>query len=405
MKKMLTLSLVTMFFLSMISLNPAFAGNRVWEYSDEMPSPLVGFGMVNVNGDIYFFGGQTTTTVTNKVEVYNPTSNTRIAKSNMPTARAGFSTVTLNNKIYTFGGFSGNAATYDGGPLNTVEVYDLATDTWASKATMPSARGWATAAVYNGKIYVFGGLVSKSEEASNTVFVYDPTTDTWANKANMPVIQYAPSSVVVNNKIYIVGGSTGASRVQNTLWEYTPENDTWIKKAGMATARCAVAAVYWDGVIYAIGGATSSSGTNVVEMYDISSDTWKSAPSMNDSRWGHASTVIGGKLSVFGGGTQFNAISKSVEILTIEDPSTPIYDGRALLTIYISGGQIKEYDLSAAELNAFITWYDTKDAGTGPAKYKFIKTWNKGPFKARTEYVIFDKILTFDVDEYDAVNP
>ncbi|BBI32670.1 fibronectin type III domain-containing protein [Cohnella abietis] len=78
---------------------------------------------------------------------------------------------------------------------------------------------------------------------------------------------------------------------------------------------------------------------------------------------------------------------------------------RALLTIYISGGQIKEYDLSAAELNAFISWYDAKDTGTGPAKYKFIKTWNKGPFKARTEYVIFDKILTFDVDEYDALNP
>lgn len=32
-------------------------------------------------------------------------------------------------------------------------------------------------------------------------------------------------------------------------------------------------------------------------------------------------------------------------------------DGRALLTIYISGGQIKEYDLSAAELNHFLFWY------------------------------------------------
>lgn len=77
--------------------------------------------------------------------------------------------------------------------------------------------------------------------------------------------------------------------------------------------------------------------------------------------------------------------------------------GRALLTIYISGGQIKEYDLSKVELDAFITWYDAKDAGTGPAKYAFTKTWNKGPFKSRTEYVIFDKILTFDVDEYDPI--
>ncbi|MEC0170826.1 galactose oxidase [Paenibacillus graminis] len=55
------------------------------------------------------------------------------------------------------------------------------------------------------------------------------------------------------------------------------------------------------------------------------------------------------------------------------------------------------------EVNAFIDWYDQKDAGTGPAKYAFKKVWNKGPFSKRTEYVIFDKILTFNVDEYTAV--
>ncbi|MFC4305552.1 hypothetical protein [Cohnella boryungensis] len=97
-------------------------------------------------------------------------------------------------------------------------------------------------------------------------------------------------------------------------------------------------------------------------------------------------------------GTAESENSNEVEI-TYSSPS------RALLTIYISGGQIKEYDLSAAELNAFLSWYDAKDAGSGPAKYKFVKTWNKGPFKARSEYVIFDKILTFDVDEYEVENP
>ncbi|MFD0671793.1 hypothetical protein [Cohnella sp. GCM10027633] len=75
--------------------------------------------------------------------------------------------------------------------------------------------------------------------------------------------------------------------------------------------------------------------------------------------------------------------------------------GRVILTINISGGQVREYDLSTLELNAFLNWYDAKDAGTGPSKYAFTKTWNKGPFKSRTEYVIFDKILAFDVDEYE----
>src|SRR5262249_15182119 len=84
-------------------------------------------------------------------------------------------------------------------------------------------------------------------------------------------------------------------------------------------------------------------------------------------------------------------------------PEEPEDNTRALLTLYLTGGQIKEYDLSAAQLDAFLDWYDTRAEGTGPARYGFEKTWNKGPFKMRTEYVIFSKIDTFDVDEYEVV--
>ncbi|MBY0012653.1 fibronectin type III domain-containing protein [Paenibacillus typhae] len=86
-----------------------------------------------------------------------------------------------------------------------------------------------------------------------------------------------------------------------------------------------------------------------------------------------------------------------------EVSAMPLVDnGRAILTIYLTNGTEKEYDLSMTEVNAFIDWYDQKDAGVGPAKYAFTKAWNKGPFLKRTEYVVFDKILTFSVDEYEA---
>ena len=87
-------------------------------------------------------------------------------------------------------------------------------------------------------------------------------------------------------------------------------------------------------------------------------------------------------------------------------PTVPEPTGnRAILTIIMTNGLEKEYDLSMDEVNVFISWYDAKDANTGPAKYKFVKDWNMGPFKARNEYVIFDKILVFYVDEYDFVAP
>lgn len=74
--------------------------------------------------------------------------------------------------------------------------------------------------------------------------------------------------------------------------------------------------------------------------------------------------------------------------------------GRALLTITLSNKIEKEYDLSLLEVASFLSWYDARVEGNGPARYTFVKTWNKGPFKSRTEYVIFDKIETFTIDEY-----
>ncbi len=43
---------------------------------------------------------------------------------------------------------------------------------------------------------------------------------------------------------------------------------------------------------------------------------------------------------------------------------------------------------------------DDREAGTGPAKFAINKySNNKGPFNKRTDYVIFDNILTFEISE------
>ncbi|MFF2016199.1 hypothetical protein [Paenibacillus sp. NPDC058177] len=71
---------------------------------------------------------------------------------------------------------------------------------------------------------------------------------------------------------------------------------------------------------------------------------------------------------------------------------------RAILTITLTTGMNKEFDLPIAEVDAFLNWYDTT---SGSARYGIDKhNNNKGPFNKRTEYVIHDKILTFEVSEY-----
>ncbi|WP_419890718.1 hypothetical protein [Paenibacillus xylanexedens] len=87
---------------------------------------------------------------------------------------------------------------------------------------------------------------------------------------------------------------------------------------------------------------------------------------------------------------------------TPPDPGLPTENGeRALLTVTLVNGVEKEYDLSMSEVNSFLNWFDGRDTGIGPLKFGINKGINnKGPFKKRIEYLIFDKILTFEVNEY-----
>ncbi|MHB0880314.1 fibronectin type III domain-containing protein [Paenibacillus sp. SEL1] len=82
------------------------------------------------------------------------------------------------------------------------------------------------------------------------------------------------------------------------------------------------------------------------------------------------------------------------------EPAQPTGD-RGILVITMTTGLEKEFDLSMKEVNNFMAWYDAKDAGRGQSFYKIDKhDNNKGPFSSRKDYVIFDKILTFEVSEY-----
>lgn len=82
--------------------------------------------------------------------------------------------------------------------------------------------------------------------------------------------------------------------------------------------------------------------------------------------------------------------------------ATPDQTGdRAILIVTLINGIEKEYDLPMNEVDAFLNWYDARDAGRGTGLYAIDKhTNNKGPFGKRKDYVIFDKILTFEVSEY-----
>ncbi|MGM1023398.1 MAG: fibronectin type III domain-containing protein [Bacillota bacterium] len=91
-----------------------------------------------------------------------------------------------------------------------------------------------------------------------------------------------------------------------------------------------------------------------------------------------------------------------------DDPSTgeptnpqPPSGNRAILIVTMTTGLEKEFDLSMKEVNDFIAWYEGKQTGSGSASYAINKhDNNKGPFSSRKDYMLYDRILTFEVSEY-----
>jgi len=76
--------------------------------------------------------------------------------------------------------------------------------------------------------------------------------------------------------------------------------------------------------------------------------------------------------------------------------STPTYN--ALLRITMVTGEIKEYEMDGAEIEAFIAW--CANEGAGSPSYRIVKDYNLGPFNTREEYIVYDKISSYEALTY-----
>jgi N-acetylneuraminic acid mutarotase len=150
------------------------------------------------------------------VDVYDPATDTWTQEGNMRASRAaGFSTV-VDGKIYLIGGYGGS---------QRVDEYDPSTDTWTTKSEMPSARRSLSTSALDGKIYAFGGYVPgvSGHPGVATVEVYDPATDTWATAPDMPTGRFGLRTSVVAGRIYVIGGmDKWVGSAYRSVVEYDP---------------------------------------------------------------------------------------------------------------------------------------------------------------------------------------
>jgi N-acetylneuraminic acid mutarotase len=300
------LALIGLLGLASISL----AVEDTWTAKADMPTARIFPSTSMVNGKIYVIGGNPRGAAAlhgmSTVEEYDPATDTWTTKAAMPTARHGLSTSVVNGKIYASGGAQGNPQQ---GAISTVEEYNPAMDTWTAKADMPTARWGFSTSVVNGKIYAIGGspggvLCDLGVFSTVKVEEYNPATDTWTRKADMPTARFGLSTSVVNGRIYAIGGArTCHVPAFSIVEEYDPATDTWTRKAHMPTARLYFSTSAVDGMIYAIGGAGQATWAPIwtVEEYDPATDTWTTKAHMPKGKIAFSASAVDGKIYAIGG--------------------------------------------------------------------------------------------------------
>ncbi|CAF0825285.1 unnamed protein product [Brachionus calyciflorus] len=137
---------------------------NIWKFCTEMDTPLVNPAVCSLNGLLYVMTAKFN-------QYFCPSKNSWTEFPKPQKSRTGARACGTNGKIYLIGGFSDETT-------NLVECYDPIQNKWEWCASMFEARRHPGVAILSNQIFVCGGETS-SGEVSNTIESFDLDTNTW----------------------------------------------------------------------------------------------------------------------------------------------------------------------------------------------------------------------------------
>ncbi|MFL5495480.1 MAG: Kelch repeat-containing protein [Gemmatimonadales bacterium] len=230
-----------------------------------------------------------------------------------------------------------------------------ASNSWTTRATMPTGRhAHAAAVAYTDSgaaiLYAIGGLAAPFAQQSDVVEAYNYTTNSWTTKAPLPVRLYGTNGVgVIGGKLYLSGGVQDIDQDRSIalpyLFVYNPQRDTWTRKANLPHKMSSGVTGVINGKLYVLPGVCTdcSGGTRTRRFYryDPAMNAWSSLPWAPHQHAEGAGGVINGKFYVAGGYDSVTTIS----LLDVYDPVTNKWTTKApmpTVRAWISGAVLNK---------------------------------------------------------------
>ncbi|MFT7589024.1 MAG: N-acetylneuraminic acid mutarotase [Limisphaerales bacterium] len=212
-----------------------------------------------------------------------------------------------NGQIWLVGGFVGDNPGY---ATDTVQIYDIAANSWSYGPNLPSPRASGGGAFVGTKLYHFGGLLPDriTDINENLMLDLDDLGAGWQSKADMPVGLNHMGVVSQAGIIYSVGGQMGLDGgtevIVADMYSYDPMVDNWtiLSSLPMERSQMRPGTFTLNGSIYAAGGRKTGNFHDDIVAYDVANDLWSTVCTMPYKL--HAPTVqyVNGALVLANGG-------------------------------------------------------------------------------------------------------
>jgi N-acetylneuraminic acid mutarotase len=172
-------------------------------------------------------------------------------------------------------------------------------------------------------------------EALEERVVLDSTGGTWFTLAAMPSSRQELATAVLNGEIYAIAGYDTSGMSTNTVEVYNPTTDAWRSAASLPIANNHEAAAVAAGTLYTFGGES-----NRTFAYDPNQDAWSEVASMHYMHGNTPAVAVIGEHIYVAGGTGPGMQQNEVEVY---DPSANTWTILAAMNVprnHTSGGAI-----------------------------------------------------------------
>jgi hypothetical protein len=223
----------------------------------------------SIGDKVYVVGAAVTTkNYPDTVAIFDPQtlSDHLIPTSGSHSPRLLFIGASIGTRIYLVGGYVFDPSGLYLLEKDDIDVFDTQTREWSTISTRDHymTRGGDEVAVFDNKLYIFGGYNRDSISFADSVDIYDPASDKWSTPLSRPPLPLAVDggAVTLNDRIYIIAGADGWDQT------YQPAIDKWSAVHMQRVWRERFSLSVLNGKIYCIGGYTPHAPLSDVEVFD-----------------------------------------------------------------------------------------------------------------------------------------